>query len=138
MGGRGASSGMSVDKYGNPQNAYGTQYKTLFVSGNIAFVTKNQRDSETIIETQTKGRVYAVVGGKDLLSIIYFDNSNKKVKAIDLSHPHKGMNVHVHHGYFHSENDGIKGATKPNDKEKAMVDLVKKLWYNYLNAQTIV
>lgn len=124
---------MSIDKNGNPQNAYGTQYKSLFTHGNIKFVTKVDRNSETLMETMTNGRVYVTVGGEALLSIIYFDTNNKRVKTIDLSHSHKGMSKHVHHGYLHNENDGPKGATNLNDKERAMVDLVERLWYNYLN-----
>ena len=133
MGGRGASSGFSVDKNGNLQNRYGTQYKTIFTHGNIKFIKKVSRDSETLMETMTKGRVYVTVGGNDLLSITYFDKNNTRSKAIDLSHTHKGMNEHVHHGYLHNEKDGQKGATNLNDKEKAMVDFVKGLWYNYQN-----
>ena len=53
MGGRGASSGFSVDKNGNPRNTYGSQYKTIFQDGNIKFVKKNQRTSETLMETVT-------------------------------------------------------------------------------------
>ena len=52
MGGRGASSGLS-DKGNN----YGSQYTTILKSGNIKFVSKNSRDSETLMETMTRGRV---------------------------------------------------------------------------------
>ena len=76
MGGRGASSGIS-DK-GNP---YGSQYHTVYQDGNIKFVKKNNRDSETLMETMTKGRVYVTVGGDDLLSITYFDKENKRNKS---------------------------------------------------------
>ena len=132
MGGRGASSGMSHDKYGNPKNKYGTQYHTVLESGNIKFVEKNDRHSETLFETMTRGRVYVTVGGKDLLQIIYFDNDNKRSKAIDLKPPaHNNMLPHVHHGYEHNENDGVKGATGLTPKEKRMVDRVKKIWYNH-------
>lgn len=41
------------------------------------------------------------------------------------------MKPHVHHGYFHNENDNAKGATRLSDKEKNMVDLVMKEWYNF-------
>ena len=67
MGGRGASSGIS-DK----GNSYGSQYHTVLKSGNIKFVEANDRHSESLFETQTKGRVYATVGGNDLLKIIYY------------------------------------------------------------------
>lgn len=130
MGGRGASSGVS-DK----GNKYGTQYHTLLKVGNIKFVEKNNRNSETLMESMTTGRVYVTVGGKDLLSVTYLDNRNKRAKTIDLSHAHKGMNEHVHHGYFHNENDGPKGATKLDKKEKAMLDRVRKIWYDHISKQ---
>lgn len=40
------------------------------------------------------------------------------------------MKPHTHHGYIHSENDGPKKATGLSAKERKMVDLVLKLWYN--------
>lgn len=128
MGGRGASSGIS-DK----SRKYGSEYKTVLRDGNIKFVTKTDRTSETLMETMTPGRVYVTVGGNDLLSIMYFDSANKRVKSIDLDHPHKKMKPHTHHGYRHSENDGPKGASNLTTEEKKMVERVCELWYNHLN-----
>lgn len=125
MGGRGASSGMS--DYGNK---YGSQYKTLLQSGNIKFVQKNSRTSETLMETMTKGRVYVTVGGNDLLQVIYFDRRMKRSKTIDLSHTHDGKNPHTHHGYNHNENDSVKGYANLTTAEKKMVERVKRIWYN--------
>lgn len=128
MGGRGASSGISDNG-----KAYGTEYTTLFRSSNINFVRKNNRDSETLFETMTRGRVYVTVGGNDLLQISYFDNANKRRKIIDLEHSHKGIQPHTHHGYLHNENDSSKGASKLTPKEKKMVDKVRKIWQNHLS-----
>lgn len=125
MGGRGSSSGIS-DK----RKKYGSQYSTVLTSGNINFVEANDRHSESLFETKTNGRVYVEVGGKDLLRIIYYDRSNKRVKQIDLNHVHKGMNPHTHHGYNHNENDGAKGASNLTTEEKKMVERVKQIWYN--------
>lgn len=125
MGGRGSSSGMS-DK----ENPYGSQYHTVLKSGNIKFVEANDRHSESLFETQTKGRVYVTVGGNDLLKITYYDQQNKRAKQIDLNHVHKGMKPHIHHGYNHNENDNAKGASNLTTKEKKMVERVKQIWYN--------
>lgn len=127
MGGRGARSGSSV--YGN---AYGTQYHTLLTYGNIKFVQKNNPDSETLMETMTPGRVYAVVGKtNEIQSIVYFDNEGKRSKQIDLMHPHQGLQPHTHHGYFHSENDSKSGAAHLTTEEHKMVDRVLGQWQNY-------
>lgn len=106
MNGRGASSGTS--KAGNP---YGSQYHSLLTASNVRFVSKNLRDSETLMETMTRGRVYAHVEGEEIKSIVYFDNENKRSKQIDIDHPHRPLfkGVRVHHGYFHNENDSNKG-----------------------------
>lgn len=65
MGGRGASSGMSYDKYGNPKHKYGTEYSTIYQSGNIKFVKYNMSGATTApLETMTSGRVYATVNEK--------------------------------------------------------------------------
>ena len=127
MGGRGASSGIS-DK----GKVYGTEYTTLYQSGNIKFVRYNDsKAAKAPMETMTKGRVYVTVDNKnDLKSITYFDKENKRNKQIDLDKPHNGLSPHAHHGYIHNENDSKKGAAKLTTKEKKMVDRVKKTWYN--------
>ena len=129
MGGRGASSGKS-DR-GNP---YGSQYHTRFESGNIKFVEKNPGAEEQLLETMTRGRVYVLVDGDKLKSIIYFDNDLKRSKRIDLDHYHQKMKPHVQHGYYDNETDkanGVKkGATKLNPEEQKMVDRVVSLWQN--------
>lgn len=127
MGGRGASSGMS--KMGN---RYGSQYRSLLTVGNIKFVEKRSRTSETLMETMTPGRVYVHVEKGELKSIVYFDTQNKRAKQIDLDHPHRPLfkDVHVHHGYFHNENDSQKGASKPTAEEIRMIENVKQAWEN--------
>lgn len=125
MGGRGSSSGISVSG-----KRYGTQYRTVLKVSNIKFVTKNTRDAETLMETMTKGRVYATVGGDEITHITYFGSNNKRSKTIDLTHSHKRMKPHTHHGYYHNEIDSKKGASKLTTEEKKMVDFVLKTWYN--------
>lgn len=127
MGGRGASSGISSNK----NNKYGSQYHTVLTHGNIKFVVKNDRHSESLLETMTKGRVYVRVGGNDILQITYFDKNNKKSKTIDLNHKHNNLQPHVHHGYEHNEFDGVNGATRLTPKEQKMVDRIRKIWYDY-------
>lgn len=129
MGGRGASSGISIKK-----KVYGTEYRRVLKKGNIKFVKYNDASSaKTPMETMTKGRVYALTGGDDLIKIVYFDKENKHVKEINFGHKHAGLDPHVHHGYFHNENDGKKGATRLTKEEKKMVESVKKVWHDYLS-----
>lgn len=123
MGGRGASSGTS--KAGNP---YGSQYHAVLTVGNIKFVSKNSRESESLIETMTRGRVYAHVEGDDLKSIIYFDTDGKRSRQIDLTHAHEGKKPHTHYGYEFKK--GQHDANRLTTKEKAMVERVVKLWKN--------
>lgn len=125
MGGRGASSGVS--KHGS---RYGTQYRAIYTSGNIKYVRKNERTSESLMETMTKGRVYAVVGGDVVTAIVYFDDSNKRMKQIDLSHAHHGVRPHVHRGYEHQEYDPGESRLDLTPKEARMVDRVLKTWDN--------
>lgn len=121
MGGRGASSGVS--KMGNP---YGSQYHSVMTVGNVKFVSKNSRGSEPLMETMTRGRVYAHVEGRDLKSIVFFDNNGKRSRQIDMDHAHLGASPHAHDGYFHSE--FRKGLTS---KERKMVDKVVQTWKEY-------
>lgn len=84
------------------------------------------------METMTKGRVYVTVDEEKnkIKHITYYDNENKRVKQIDLYPPHKEMSPHTHHGYWHRENDGKKGAANLTSKERALVEKVNKAWYN--------
>lgn len=126
MGGRGASSGMSVK--GIP---YGEEYETVATFSNVKFVRYKNGAPTPPLETMTKGRVYATVSDNDEISFIsYHDKVNKKSKVIDLGKPHKGMQPHAHHGYLHNELDGPKGATKLNSEEQKLVDSVLDFWYN--------
>lgn len=133
MGGRGASSGMShyERKDGTViENPYGSQYHAVMTAGNVKFVSKNSRQSKPLMETMTRGRVYAHAEGDDLKSIVYFDNENKRSKQIDIDHSHKGEQPHTHHGYNHNENDSARGAAMLTPDELAMVDRVTDIWEN--------
>ena len=126
MGGRGASSGMSVS--GKP---YGSEFRSVLQDGNIKFVKANNGSATAPLETMTRGRVYVTVNAADELKFIsYYDNQNKRTKTIDLTKPHKGVLPHTHHGYEHFENDSKKGFANLTTAEKAMVERVRKLWYN--------
>lgn len=120
MGGRGAASGMSA--YGNP---YGSQYHTLLEDGNIKFVTKNTRQSEALMESQTPGRIYAVIGGTGadakVIYIMIIGPNGERVTQIDVDkHMHDKEIRHPHHGYFHDEQDpgGAIHGKKPKGKAK--------------------
>lgn len=129
MGGRGASSGVS-DK----GKKYGTEYETLKTDGNIKFVRfKDSGSAKTPQETMTKGRVYVTVNAKNVLTAITYYDAGKRVKTIDLTHIHNGMQPHTHHGYIHNENDGTKGAANLTERERKMVERILKIWYNSLS-----
>lgn len=129
MGGRGSSSGIS-DK----GKVYGTEYSTLYQSGNIKFVKINNGSATPPMETMTEGRIYVnVSGNNNLKSITYYDKNNKRFKQIDLDHAHKINEKleqpHKHKGYLHNE----KGDYSVSPKEQKMVDRVIKTWYNKIN-----
>lgn len=129
MGGRGSSSGIS-DK----GKAYGTEYSTLYQSGNIKFVKINNGSATPPMETMTEGRIYVnVSGNNNLKSITYYDKNNKRFKQIDLDHAHKINEKleqpHKHKGYLHNE----KGDYSISPKEQKMVDRVIKTWYNKIS-----
>ena len=130
MGGRGASSGISVGG-----KKYGTEFRTIVKSGNIKFVAVNDGSIRPPMETMTKGRVYVTIDEErnKIKHITYYDKENKRVKQIDLYPPHKEMSPHTHHGYWHKENDSKKGASNPTAEKKRMIERVKSIWYNYIN-----
>lgn len=122
MGGRGASLGISFKK-----KQYGTQYQTVFESGRIKFVKKTSRESEPLMETMSKGRIYVHVGGNDVLRIIRFNEENKRNKVIELDK--RTGKWHVHNGYFHSEGSKNRHDDINND-DKKLIEKVMKMWEN--------
>lgn len=129
MGGRGASSGTS-----NAGKKYGSQYHALLTVGNVKYVAKNSKSSETLMETMTSGRVYVVVDRNEPKSIVYFDEENKRKKQIDLN-DHHGLSPHAHHGYLHNENSPNGKPTRLTTQEKKMVDKVLADWRKYKSGQ---
>jgi hypothetical protein len=128
MGGRGAASGRSVKGA-----LYGTEFSTLLEVSNIKFVRYNgSLSAKAPQETRTRGRVYVTVNAQDdLTSITYYDTEGKRTKTVDLNHAHDRKQPHVHHGYNHSED----GTTGLSPKEIALVDFVRKTWYNRYRKQ---
>ena len=126
MGGRGASSGMSVK--GKP---YGSEFRTLLKVGNIKFVKAVDGAKKTPMETMTRGRIYVTLNkNNNIKSITYYDVENKRTKQIDLDRPHDKVSPHTHHGYIHNENNSTKGYANLTTEEKKMVARVKRIWYN--------
>lgn len=131
MGGRGSSRGMS-DK----GKKYGTEYETLYQSGNIKYVKYNGKATTAPMETMTNGRIYATVDGNNVVKhITYYNKQEKRVKQIDLTHSHyingKAEQPHTYKGYFHNE----KGDYIPSPKELKMIDIVQKTWHYRNNKQ---
>lgn len=60
MGGRGASSGISVSG-----KKYGTEYETLLAVSNIKFVKRLDNSQNAPLETMTRGRVYVTIGANN-------------------------------------------------------------------------
>ena len=124
MGGRGASSGLSAK--GKP---YGSQYRSVLESGDFKFVTKNTRESETLMETMTPGRVYVEVGGNDLLRIVFFDKDNKRNHVIERDK--RTDEWHTHKGYLHAEYGTAQHEPLSDDDKRTLAE-VKRLWYKHI------
>lgn len=140
MGGRGASSGVSIRKMPNGEVKkfkYGSEYHTVLEVDNIKFVKSNDPNNihTAPMETMTKNRVYVYVDDNNVLkNIVFFDKNNLRRKSIDLDHIHVENGVvfkdgHVHIGYFHDE----YGTFKLSAKEIKMVERVNNVWYNHTN-----
>ena len=132
MGGRGASSGRSITG-----KEYGTEFETIYQSGNIKFVRYNDSTAaKSPMETMTSGRVYVTLSKDEYGNffpkyITYYDKHNRRFKQIDISgKPHmidgKPELPHTHNGYWHDE----KGTKKPNPSERKMIERALKTWQN--------
>ena len=125
MGGRGSSSGIS-DK----GKVYGTEYSSVYESGNIKFLVINSGNPTAPMETMTNGRVYVTLGSNGKPKFIsYYDKHNKRFKQIDIEGPMhiidgKKELPHTHRGYEHDE----KGTRVPTPKEKKLIERVKRAW----------
>ena len=106
MGGRGASSGISVDG-----KKYGTEFRSVYESGNIKFIKYNDSSAtKAPLETMTKGRVYATTSERDEVKYItYYDKNNLRFKQIDVS----GMLTRsMGHQPYHTRTWGISTMKK--------------------------
>lgn len=105
MGGCGANSGMSVT--GKP---YGSEYRTVYQSGNIKFISPTDGQVKAPLETMTRGRVYVTLNKNDnIKAITYYDTEKKRINQIDLDRPHDKVSPHTHHDYIHNEMTVQKG-----------------------------
>ncbi|MDR2733779.1 MAG: hypothetical protein LBC99_03930 [Spirochaetota bacterium] len=124
MGGRGASSGISAAK-----KKYGTEYRTIIEYDNIKFIQPRGKGSSSVpLETMSaaKDRVYAYVNNVGTLkSIAFYDGEGKRVRQIDLDHPHAGHMPHVHVGYDNKHTNEYIPLTA---KDEAYIEKVKKIW----------
>lgn len=120
----------------NKGKPYGTEYETLYQSGNIKYVRYNGKATTAPMETMTNGRIYASVDRNNAVKhITYYDKREKRSKQIDLTHSHyingKAEQPHTHKGYLHNE----KGDYIPSKKELKMIDIVQKTWHYRNNKQ---
>lgn len=130
MGGRGASSGMSVKG-----KKYGTEYTTLLQVDNIKYVKYNDSNSvKAPMETMTKNRIYATIdSNNDVRYITFYDENGKRFKQIDVKgRPHiingEPKLPHTHYGYEHDE----YGTYELSAGETSLVEFVLSNWYNKL------
>ena len=123
MGGRGASSGLS-----EKGRFYGSDYHTLYQNGNIKYVTKTSRnDSDSLMETMTKGRIYATVNGGEVKGITLFDHNNRRAKFIEKDG--RTGKWHAHYGYEHNEYS-LKEHEELTPSDRKLLDDVIKKWNN--------
>ena len=102
MGGRGASSGVSVKG-----KRYGTEYKAVLEYKNVKFIKylgdrKTSKPATTPpMEAMTKGRVYVTINGENRIkSITFYDKNNLRKSRSTLLVNHiilMGLpNYHIH------------------------------------------
>ena len=79
--------------------------------------------------TRHPERIYATINKNgDINSITFYGQDGKRTETINLLHSHKEIKgIHVHEGYFHDE----KGTRKPTDEEIALIDKIRKKWYDH-------
>lgn len=137
MGGRGAASGGRQTKSGKFL-PYGSEYRTVFQSGNIKFVVPTDGNTTAPMETMTKDRIYVTLDYKNEPKFItMYDDNGKRTHQIDLSgKPHwvDGVKLdppHVHLGYSHDEN----GTRKPNSFEELLIERVNTLWGQFTESK---
>ena len=70
MGGRGASSGFSFDKNGNPKNKYGSQYHTVLQSGDV-FATFSAEQADDVTGKIVLDR-YDIVAAGEYTGVLTF------------------------------------------------------------------
>ena len=94
---------------------------------NITYVQRNPDAKEALMETRTPGRIYATVGGNDIIRITLFDSDNKRNKVIEKDK--RSGEWHVHNGYNHWEYSEKRHNPLGSEDQK-LLDKVNEAWKN--------
>ncbi len=141
MGGRGASSGTYM--MAGKEMHYGDEFRSLATfktsRGEVKVLeNKLASNNKPPLETQTKGRIYAIVDNTGHVSDIFFyGDDGKRIESWSItthydSHKHHGSGSHMHRGYNHKEN----GGRKLNKQERRYAREVDRKWRRSKNGRS--
>ena len=90
---------------------------------NVKILIQNKGSVKAPEYSHTKGRIYAIVQDGKLKHLTYYDDKHKQHISVDLLHPHKGVQPHIHIDMNHTpDSPGIS----PNAEQKALIEKIKK------------
>ena len=124
MGSRGAFVDVNIEDFtfiDGGQNYY--SIGTLSSDNNVKILIQNRGSVKAPEFSHTDGRIYAIVQDGKLKHIVYYDSTHKQHICIDLLHPHKGVQPHVHINLNH---DYTAPAIPPTPEQIALIEKIKK------------
>ena len=96
---------------------------TLSGDPNVKILIQDKGSVKAPEYSHTKGRVYAIVQGGKLKHLTYYDDEHKQHISVDLLHPHKGVQPHIHIDLNHTpDSPGIS----PTAEQMALIEKIKK------------
>ncbi len=124
MGSRGAFVDVNMGDFtfkDGGQNYY--SLGTLSSDPNVKVLIQNKGSVKAPEFSHTEGRVYAIVQDGKLKHLSYYDQEHKQHISIDLLHPHKGVQPHIHVYLNHDPNSP---GVSPSTEQKELIKKIKK------------
>lgn len=126
MGSRGAFVDVNTGDFTFKEN--GQKYfsiGTLSSDPNVKVLVQPEGSVKAPEFSHTAGRIYAITQDGFLKHLTYYDKHNQHI-SIDLLHPHKGVQPHVHVDLDHNpKSPGVS----PSKEQLELIEKIKKEFY---------
>ena len=95
---------------------------SLSSDSNVKVLVQSEGSVKAPEFSHTAGRIYAITQDRALKHLTYYDEHNQHI-SVDLLHPHKGVQPHIHVDLNH---DPKSPGVSPTAEQIALINKIKK------------